>query len=127
MKYYPNEVEHLTRKQFIHTLVNHYYFKESVATKIANQLDDKKIYICTNDFQGGEFGVGREENQLDWCVSALEWGDNDEMWDDYNAKLFYKIFNKKTLINWIQEMWGIEIKPIEEISEEELKELRECY
>lgn len=118
-KYWPNEVEHLNKEQFIETLVKDYGFPQEVAEKISNQLDDKQIYVGTEDHQGGRFGVGREETELDWAITALEWGDSDEMYADEDEDFFLEVFKSGELIDWIQEIWDITIVPKEEVSEED--------
>lgn len=121
------DIKHITKEEFIDELVNVWEFPKDIAKQAAKQLNDKKIYVGTNDFQGGIFGVGRFQNELEWALTALEWEDSDYWFDDMKDDEIYKfwlnIFKSKFLIDWIQETWEIEIKPINKISKEELKEL----
>lgn len=119
-KYWPNEVKNLNKEQFIETLVKDYDFPQETAEKLASQLDDKQIYVGIEDHQGGNFGVGRQENELDWVITALEWSyDDDEIFAEYTDEDFLNVFKHGELIDWIQEMWDITIVPKEEVSEED--------
>lgn len=84
-------------------------------------FDDKKLYICINDRQGGEFAVGRLQSAKDWALTALEWCSNDDHMSIITAWLDNAI-SEKDLIKSIDDIWDI---TIEEYNEQ--KHIRKYY
>lgn len=123
------ETTHITKEEFINELVRNWNFPLDLARKIAKQLNDKKIYVGTNDFQGGTFGVGRFQNELEWAITTLEWTDSNYWFEDMSENevndFWLSVFKSKVLIDWIQDTWEIEIKPINKINKKEIEELKE--
>lgn len=79
----------------------------------------KKLYMCTRDLQGGSFGVGRIETASEWKKTAMSWA-----WQDDNTELaseLWHIKNEKEIIEFIQEIWELEIIEISNFSAELIK------
>lgn len=76
--------------------------------------NSKQLYICTNDFQGGDFGVGRVGTIDDWREIAISWSDTEGMEDSIIST------PDNELINFIQEIWEIEIEEYDRNKEYDL-------
>lgn len=72
----------------------------------------ENLYICTQDFQYGDFAVGNICTAKEWGEIAWSWANNDD-WDNPNECLLENFKNEQELINFIQEIWEIEILKID--------------
>ena len=88
-----------------------------------------KKYEVIRDYQGGDFGMGRQYTALEWLEQATEWRDADDSfgdWGDYqdgdaDTKEKFVSFwtdiikqgREKELIDYIAEMWQLEFKEVE--------------
>lgn len=66
------------------------------------------MYICTEDLQGGSWGIDREGGLEYWREVAIEWATSD--CDDELVDLIQKC-SDFSLIATVSEIWGITIKP----------------
>jgi len=86
-----------------------------------------KEYINVSDFQGGSWYIGVVETIENWKEIALSWCETDE------AEELYEYINKqkadKKLLDFISEVWSIEIVEFNKNNKEhlELKEKRESW
>lgn len=99
---------------FVRRLVEDYGLTKNEAIKIADGLDDTKLYECTEDRQGGNFGVERIQTELEWALTALEWNMSDELGiDDLQRKetkeWLERNFTHNMLIPFIDMFWDITI------------------
>lgn len=69
----------------------------------------EKKYICVNDFQGGSFGMYRTYTAEEWRQQAIEWADMDG-WEEADKEFNFK--NEQNLINYICEIWEIQIEEL---------------
>lgn len=76
-------------------------------------------YTCVNDLQGADFALGRTLTIEGWRQQGISWATMDDY--DGICKALSKMPSDK-VIDYIEEFWGIEIKPTNTISEERLKE-----
>lgn len=105
-------------KMFIRRLVEDYGLTYKQAAGIADGLDDTELYECTEDRQGGCFGLERIQTELEWALTALEWSESGELGvDDLNAeetlKFFENTFSHNKMIPFIDEFWDVTIEEYE--------------
>ena len=86
-----------------------------------------KMYINISDFQGGSWYVGVVKTIKEWKEIALNWcetDDNDELFDYIN-----KLEENTDLLDFISEIWSIEIVEFDKNNKEhlQLKEDRESW
>lgn len=91
----------------------------------------EKKYICVRDFQGGSFGMYRTYTAKEWGEQAYEWADSDS-WSNPEECYLENFKNEQDLINFIADMWEIQLEELSkdniEVVEyllEELKLLKE--
>lgn len=93
-----------------------------------------KRYEVVEDYQGGDFGMGRQYTAEEWLNQAVEWRDSDDSWGDwgegtdcYGTKHhderewfidFWKHMiadgKEQELIDYIADMWQINIQEVKE-------------
>lgn len=81
-----------------------------------------KKYICTNDYQGGDWCVGVIDDAKGWLERAISWRDSDDSWgDNAERKKFIAYWNHKIkmgeerdLIEYIADMWSIGFEEVKE-------------
>lgn len=71
-----------------------------------------KKYGCIRDLQGGEFAVGCIGTAKEWGKIAYNWAENDN-WENPKECLLENFKTEQELINFIQEIWNIEIIEID--------------
>ena len=79
-------------------------------------------YICTRDLQGGSFSVGRIQTAEEWKQTAMEW-----CWQDDAEELMEeleKITEEKEIIDFIREIWELEINLIGENAVELIADIK---
>ena len=74
-------------------------------------------YICVEDLQGTNFGVGRIKTIEKWRKQAMDWTDSEES-DLYKT---LKKLPEEEVIPFIEDMWEIRIKNVNELNDEEKK------
>lgn len=67
-----------------------------------------KTYIVIKDYQGGEFGMYRNYTAEEWGEQAYWWADSDG-WDDADECLLKNFKNERELIDFITEIWELEL------------------
>jgi len=77
--------------------------QEEVNTKL-NNADDTKLFICTEDRQGGNWAVGNILTEKGWIERAIDWA----YADDYETFDFFGNTAEET-INMIDDWWNISI------------------
>lgn len=79
-----------------------------------------KKYICIKDLQYGDFAVGNIATIEEWRETALAWA-----WNDDNEELQETLeeLKQENIIDFIQEIWQIEIVKLNEDFEKLIKEL----
>lgn len=80
-------------------------------------------YICTRDFQGNNFAVGKIQTANQWKETAMAW-----CWQDDCEELMKKIeemTDERKIIDIIQEIWQLEIVLINDKTAELIKEIQE--
>lgn len=70
----------------------------------------EKWYLCTADLQGGDFAVGNVGTARHWKNIARSWCESDEN-EELSNELWH-ITKDEEIINFIQEIWTLEIIPI---------------
>lgn len=93
-------------------------------------MKNEKKYLCIKDLQGGDFAVGCLESSEGWRKIALNWcgsDDNDELYRTVEE------LQEKEIINFIMEIWQIEIIELSEQAlqtinfiEKIYKKIKEC-
>ena len=85
-------------------------------------LDPQK-YKVVRDRQGSDWCVGLVQTAEEWLENAIYWRNSDWSWDEDNGdteenmRKFWK--NKieqgkeKELIEYIDDMWGLDFEPVE--------------
>lgn len=91
----------------IQEFIKKYYYKKEENKK-------QQLYICTNDFQGGNFGIGRVGTIDDWREIALSWSNTEGLEESVRTT------PNNELIDFIQEMWEIEIEEYDRNKEYDL-------
>ena len=97
--------------------------------------DHEKKYICVDDLQGGGWCVGCVSTAEGWLERATDWRDSDDSWGDWGEpddrktwlarwESIIKQGREQELINYIAEMWQIDIEPYDENNKEH-KELKD--
>lgn len=71
-----------------------------------------ELYVCTKDYQGGNFGVGRVHTVEQWRNVAIIWAENDGS-DEYADYL--EVLREDRVIDEIKETWQLEIVPINDL------------
>ena len=71
----------------------------------------EKTYKNVRDYQGTDFAIGRTLTAKEWGEQARDWADN---WDDPDQCLLENFESEQELIDWINDMWEIEIVPYKE-------------
>lgn len=122
-------MESITYGDFVSDLINVWGFTETQATKIANCLDFTTLYLCTIDYQNGDFGVGRKQTEPEWFITALEW--NNGCYEDDDYAMFLQYAQDHKLIDFIQDFWEIKIvklgfKDCEEYWKQVVKDYASC-
>lgn len=74
----------------------------------------KQLYMCTRDLQGGSFGVGRIATASEWKQIAREWCYQDDS-EELSSELWH-IKEEQKIIDFIQEIWELEIIKISKFS-----------
>ena len=101
-------------EMFVERLVEDYGLTQEQAIEIANGLDNTKLYECTEDRQGGEFGIGRIQTELEWGLTALEWSVGGGLEEEGNQEEtlanFKAIFKHNYLIPFIDDLWEVTIE-----------------
>ena len=71
-----------------------------------------ELYVCTKDYQGGNFGIGRVHTVEQWRNVAIIWAETDgsDEYADYLADL-----RADRVIDEIKETWQLEIVPINDL------------
>ena len=71
-----------------------------------------ELYVCTKDYQGGNFGIGRVHTVEQWRNVAIIWAENDgsDEYANYLADL-----RADRVIDEIKETWQLEIVPINDL------------
>lgn len=103
-------------KMFVRRLVEDYGLTHKQATEIADGLDDTELYECTEDREGGQFGLDRIQTELEWGLTALEWDVGCALADDTpeeTLKGLLGIFAHTKLIPFIDMFWNVTIKEYE--------------
>ena len=85
-----------------------------------------KKYINIKDKQGGEFAMYRCYTAEEWGKQAYEWADSDG-WEHPENCLLSSFAKEEDLINFINDMWDIEIVEERKDNEELIKYLKELY
>lgn len=77
-------------------------------------------FICIKDLQGGEFAVGCAMTIEEWRERAMFWADSDS-----NEELFKSVKNlpKKYIIDFIQDIWDLEIISVNDLDIESMFEI----
>jgi len=83
-----------------------------------------KKYIVIEDYQGGEFGMYRAYTAEEWGEQAYEWADSDD-WENPDECLLENFKTEEELINFISEIWEIEIVELNSENEELIKYLKD--
>lgn len=86
-----------------------------------------KKYRVIEDYQGGDFGMGRDYTAEEWLEQATEWRDSDDSWGDWGdgdidtregwLELWRKLIEdnkEQELIDYISDMWQIRFEEIKE-------------
>lgn len=73
-----------------------------------------ELYVCTKDYQGGTFGVGRVHTVEQWRNIAIIWAETDDN-DEYADYL--EDLRADRIIDEIKETWQLEIVPINDLLE----------
>lgn len=71
-------------------------------------MENKKLYINIDDYQGGTFALGRIGTLKKWREQAMDWCYMDDNYELYNLLKYYKIKNDR-LIEVINDIWSIDI------------------
>ena len=77
-------------------------------------------FICIRDFQNGDFAVGSVMTIEGWRDRALSWADSDGNIELYRA---LKKLPKKEVIEFIADIWQIEIISINDLDIENMFQL----
>lgn len=88
----------------------------------------EKKYIVIRDYQGGEFGMYRDYTAKEWGEQAFSWAENDD-WEQPEECLLENFKSEKELIDFIQDMWEIEIIELDKNNNEVmdfLKDIIKC-
>ena len=95
-----------------------------------------KRYRVVKDLQGGSFGMDRDYTAEEWLEQAVDWRDSDDSWGDYGEgvdcygqehlddrswfikfwKQMIKDGKEQELIDYISEIWQIELAEIKPIN-----------
>lgn len=86
-----------------------------------------KKYRVIEDYQGGDFGMGRDYTAEEWLEQATEWRDSDDSWGDWSdgdidtregwLEFWRKLIadnKEQELIDYISDMWQIKFEEIKE-------------
>ena len=84
----------------------------------------QKKYIVIRDYQGGEFGMYRDYTAKEWGEQAFTWADSDG-WENPEECLLENFKNEKELIDYIQEMWDVEIVELNKNNNEVMEFLKD--
>lgn len=94
-----------------------------------------KRYRVIRDYQGGEFGMGRDYTAREWLDCAVAWRDSDDSWGDWGGgvdcygnkhndsrswfikfwKHMIKDGKEQELMDYIADVWSIEFAPVRKI------------
>lgn len=77
-------------------------------------------FICINDLQGGEFAVGCAMTIEEWRERAMFWADSDGNEELYKS---VKKLPKKDVIDFIQDIWDLEIISVNNLDIESMFEI----
>lgn len=86
-----------------------------------------KKYRVIEDYQGGDFGMGRDCTAEEWLEQATEWRDSDDSWGDWGdgdidtregwLEFWHELIannKEQELIDYISDMWQIRFEEIKE-------------
>lgn len=83
-----------------------------------------KRYRVIKDYQGGEFGMGRDYTAMEWLEQMIEWSEMDGM-DEQDIKDMQEYWKNEIefgreqgLIDHIAEVWQLEFEEVEENEDE---------
>ena len=71
-----------------------------------------ELYVCTKDYQGGNFGIGRVHTVEQWRNIAITWAETD---DNNEYADYLEVLREDRVIDEIKEMWQLEIVPINDL------------
>lgn len=80
----------------------------------------EKKYICIKDLQNGNFGVGYSMTIEEWRGQAMEWAENDGDSETYEE---LEKLDTSEVLDYIQEIWEIEIVKSDDLAENILFEI----
>lgn len=98
---------------------NEVFYTDSYNKVMAEYHDLTQEYICVDDYEGGSFHVGDTKTAEEWKEWALSMNEIEE---SENYETFKKLPPKEAM-NYVADMWQIEIVPYDENNEEH-KEMR---
>lgn len=83
-----------------------------------------KRYRVIRDYQGGEFGMGRDYTAMEWLEQMIEWSEMDGV-DEQDIKDMQEYWKNEIefgreqgLIDHIAEVWQLEFEEVEENEDE---------
>lgn len=83
-----------------------------------------KRYRVVRDYQGGEFGMGRDYTAMEWLEQMIEWSEMDGV-DEQDIKDMQEYWKNEIefgreqgLIDHIAEVWQLEFEEVEENEDE---------
>lgn len=81
------------------------------------------IYINVHDNQGTGWALGRIGTIKQWREQAMDWADSDD-----NEELLESLPNLRDdeVLDFISEIWDIQIKAMSEVTAEEFEDLKSC-
>lgn len=81
-------------------------------------------YRVVRDYQGGEFGMGRDYTAMEWLEQMIEWSEMDGV-DEQDIKDMQEYWKNEIefgreqgLIDHIAEVWQLEFEEVEENEDE---------
>lgn len=81
-------------------------------------------YRVVRDYQGGEFGMGRDYTAMEWLEQMIEWSEMDGV-DEQDIKDMQEYWKNEIefgreqgLIDYIAEVWQLEFEEVEENEDE---------
>ena len=83
-----------------------------------------KKYICIKDYQGGEFGMFKTATAKEWGKIAYDWADSDD-WENPSECLLESFKTEQELIDFICDMWEIQLEELSIKNKEVVKYLQE--
>lgn len=81
-------------------------------------------YRVVRDYQGGEFGMGRDYTAMEWLEQMIEWSEMDGV-DEQDIKDMQEYWKNEIefgreqgLIDHIAEVWQLEFEEVKENEDE---------